>query len=62
MVELARSDRISEGQPIPLDIFLLEATIHYRDGRPESAWKITQNILDHNASPPPLLQAKTDEE
>ena len=55
----AREELSRSGQPVPPDILLLEATILYRLGKTQEAWRLSEDILKGADQKPSAVQSKT---
>jgi tetratricopeptide (TPR) repeat protein len=58
LVQQAREDLSRTGQPVPPDILLLEATVLYRLGKSQDAWRLTEDILRMTGAKPSAARSK----
>ena len=58
-VRQTKEEMTFRGLQLPPEIYLLEATILYRSGRLDDAWRITKDILAYRRNETPLIYAKT---
>ena len=57
-VHRAQNELLRGGQTVPPDILLLEAVALFRIGKPDDAWRITDQILAASESPPVTVESK----
>ena len=58
-VHEAKSELQMDNQSISGDILILEATILFRSGQPEAAWRVTDEILSEPGKPSATVKNKT---
>ena len=58
-VQRAQNELLRGGQNVPTDILLLEAVALFRTGKPDDAWRISDQILTASEKLPVLVESKT---
>ena len=58
-VQRAQNELLRGGQNVPTDILLLEAVALFRTGKPDDAWRISDQILTASEKLPVMVESKT---